>query len=251
MSGSPAVDWESLVSTFADVSRRLLPQDSLHTTLDTIVDLAVETLDACDDAGVTLVRSRGTRIWIETPASHGEIGETIDALQQALREGPCLDAAWDDERIEVNDLGQEKRWPRFTAQVVELGVQSLLAFRLFDLRGTMGALNLYAHRRYAFGPWDRHVGALFASHAAVALAGSLQQDQLRQAIETRQVIGQAIGVLVERHRYTPEQAFAVLRQASQRANIKLRDLATRLMETGEEPTAIADSARNVREPSGG
>lgn len=245
MSAYAVADWESLVATFTEVSRRLLPQTSMRTTLDTVVELAVETLDGCDDAGVTLVRSRQGKAWIETPASYGEIGETADAIQEALSEGPCLQAAWDHERVQVDDLGQEDRWPRFTAQVTELGVRSLLAFRLFDLQGTTGALNMYARRSYAFEARDRHVGGLFASHAAVALAGSLQHDQLREAIATRQVIGQAVGILIERTRCSPEQAFAALRQASQRGNIKLRELAARLVETGQDLEAI------VAESTGG
>ncbi|MGH3321450.1 MAG: ANTAR domain-containing protein [Streptosporangiaceae bacterium] len=106
----------------------------------------------------------------------------------------------------------------------------MLSFRLFTHENVLGALNLYAHDSGAFDDRSHQVGMIFASHAAVGLVAALTEANLRQAIRTRQTIGEAIGILMERHKYPAEGAFDRLRRASQEGNIKLRDLAARVVE---------------------
>jgi AmiR/NasT family two-component response regulator len=112
----------------------------------------------------------------------------------------------------------------------------MISFRLFVTDNDLGALNLYSSQPHAFDEDAEHVGLLFATHAAVALAAALQQEHLTQAIHGRDLIGQAKGILMERHKLTADQAFTVLVRTSQRSNTKLRDLAEHLANTGELPT---------------
>lgn len=127
----------------------------------------------------------------------------------------------------------EQRWPEFAKRAVDLGVGSMLSIQLYVTGDNLGALNLYSEAAEAFDDESEHVGLLLASHAAIAMASAQQQEQLVQAITTRDLIGQAKGILMERHKITSEQAFTLLIRASQLANTKLRDVAEHLTTTGE------------------
>jgi GAF domain-containing protein len=133
----------------------------------------------------------------------------------------------------VPELSTERRWPRFVARVRDLGVGSILAFQLYVAQDGLGALNLYSRSPYAFDDDAERVGALFATHAAIALARAQQTEQLTHAVDVRDLIGQAKGILIERHRLTGDQAFRLLVRASQTTNTKLAEVARRLIETGE------------------
>ncbi|MQA88088.1 MAG: ANTAR domain-containing protein [Streptosporangiales bacterium] len=220
---------------FAEMARRLRPQDSVRQTLDEIVALAVEMIDGCDEAGVTLVLRRGTRRWIETTAGTGELVAEADALQYELGEGPCLEAVSEMHTLTVEDMAHETRWPTYAPAATRLGVRSALTFQLFTDDNTLGALNLYSRRPRAFDRPAHEVGTVLAAQAAVAVSGARTEEQLREAINTRQIIGQAIGILMERRRITADQAFDLLRRTSQDRNLKLRDLAERVAATGEAP----------------
>lgn len=115
---------------------------------------------------------------------------------------------------------------------------SMLAFRLFAEEETMGALNLFSYERHAFGDDATDVGLVFAAHAAVAIAGARQHEQLEQALVSRDVIGQAKGIIMERNGITDDEAFQRLKRASQRVNLKLADVAATVARTGEAPEDI-------------
>jgi GAF domain-containing protein len=232
-----------LAEIFSDIARRLYRAETVEDTLQEIADLACTTVQGCDYAGMSIVRGDT----IETPAqTHPDVGE-LDALQSEIREGPCVDAIGEHKTFYVEDLREETRWPTFAPRAVERGMLSMLSFRLFIQESesgerTMGALNLYSRERAAFDATAREVGLILASHASVALAAAqaLSHEQevvanLRQAIASRDVIGQAKGILMEREHLTGDQAFDVLRRASQHVNLKLREVAERVTETGERP----------------
>lgn len=220
-----------LAEQLVQVTRDLLGAGDVQQTLQRMVDLAVETIDGCDHAGLTLVV--GGRI--ETPAQSDNIPKIVDAIQNTTGEGPCLDAIREHEVFETGDLAGEDRWPRFSTQVVErTGVHSALAMRLYTEHDTMGALNLYARATDAFADDDRGVASIFAAHAAVALHAAQRQEQLIDAIETRDVIGQAKGIIMTRSGVDDEQAFEVLRDASNRMDIKLREVARRIVQHQRE-----------------
>jgi GAF domain-containing protein len=123
------------------------------------------------------------------------------------------------------------RWPRFASRASVLGVGSMLCFQLFTHHDTLGALNLFSDRPHAFGADDRELGLIFASHAAVALAGARADAHWAEAVHSRQRIGEATGILSERYAITTSAAFTMLARASQEHNIKVRELAYRLVAT--------------------
>ncbi|MGY1841834.1 MULTISPECIES: GAF and ANTAR domain-containing protein [unclassified Modestobacter] len=224
-----------LGDVLSQVARRLQEEHGdVEATLRAIATAAVDTVPHAHDCGITYVTGRAT---VEPRAWTSELPRSVDRLQQELGEGPCIDAVWDQEVILLDDVGTEQRWPRFAARAAELGVGSILCFKLFVEGGQMGALNLYARDPHAFDDESCEVGRLFASHAAVALAGAEHEQNLRGGMAHRDVIGQAKGILMERHKLTADQAFAVLVQTSSLTNRKLRDLADELTATGQLPPA--------------
>jgi GAF domain-containing protein len=165
---------------------------------------------------------------------------TIDEAQYAADAGPCLDAYRTKTVVAVHSVPDERRWPAFTIAATEHAVLSSLSLPLVHRDQGRGAFNLYARSRDAFTAEDRDHGLLFAEQAAVAMANAevywrtydLTQN-LQAALENRDVIGQAKGVLMARHGLSAEQAFDELRRASQRRNVKLRDIADAVAQTGE------------------
>ena len=135
-----------------------------------------------------------------------------------MREGPCFDALEMHERVHSRDLATDTRWPRWGPHVAhEIGVVSVVSYRLFTTADSLGALNLYSRTSEAFDLDDIYNGEALAAHVAVALASSRQAEQLGVAITTRTVIGQAEGILMERFDISADQAFAVLRRVSSTA----------------------------------
>ena len=187
-----------------------------------------------------------------TPVRTDPVVADLDALQQRSSEGPGLDAISGGVTFYAADLRDDARWPIFGPEATANGIRSLLALPLFA-NGTLGALNLYACYPAAFGVVDRARGLLLAALAALAFdaartheddarrAAGIHQDEERQAanfraaLSTREVIGQAQGILIERERITADQAFDVLRRASQHLNLKLREVAQTLVDTGQKP----------------
>lgn len=221
-----------LVEMFGEVARALLAESDTQDTLQRIVGLAVETIDGCDHAGVTLVRSNR----VDTPAASDDIAPRVDAIQSEVDEGPCLDAIREQAVLQVDRLGGDERWPRFATRTAQqTGVQSILAFRLFVEEDTLGTLNLYSRRPNAFDRQARAIGAVFATHAAVALSTAQHDAQMDLALASRDLIGQAKGILMKRDGVTAEQAFELLREASQHLNMKVRDVAERVTYTGDLP----------------
>ncbi len=140
-----------------------------------------------------------------------------------------------EQTVRVSDTASEDRWPEFAKRAAQLGVGSMLSFQLYVVGDNLGALNLYNREPDAFDDESEHVGLLFASHAAVAMAGAQRNEQLIRAIGTRDLIGQAKGILMERHKLTAEQAFMLLVRASQATHTKLRDIAEQLTTVGQLP----------------
>jgi GAF domain-containing protein len=216
---------EALSTIFSQVARSLLGAGDAQATLQRIVDLAVATIDSCEHAGISSIEGRR----VQSPASSDEVPATIDRLQSETGEGPCLDAIRDHGMFETGHLSRERRWPNFVARASEeSGIESILAVRLFVDGDTMGALNLYATSEDAFDEHDRAVATIFATHAAVALSTARRVENLQAAIDTRQAIGVATGLLMAREGISESEAFDVLRRASQRLNIKLRVVADRI-----------------------
>jgi GAF domain-containing protein len=223
-----------LAQTFGEIARVLVAEDDPPATLDRIVHLAVETIDNCQHAGITVID--GLRI--TSPASSDEIPALVDRLQSETGEGPCVDAIRDHAVFYTGHLSSEERWPHFAPRArAESGVESILSFRLFTDDGTLGALNLYSDELEAFGEHDTAVGAVFAAHAAVAWSTAQTIEHLRQGMESRQLIGEATGILMAREHISSAEAFDILRRSSQRLNVKLRLIAERVARPDDIPEA--------------
>lgn len=226
-----------LTSGLSDTARALFSAGGATDTLRLLVDLAVDTVEGCDAAGIFLIEGDA----ITTPVHTGEVVAEIDALQRRTGEGPCLDAIATEPTVYAGDLAGDARWPHFAPLAVSAGIRSALALRL-SANGTRGALNLYAHYPQAFGIVDRAKALILATFAGVALSSAAARDDdarrvdnLQAALVSRELIGQAEGILIERERISGQQAFDILRRASQHLNIKLHDVARNLVETGEVP----------------
>src|SRR5438552_11392276 len=234
-----------LADVLAAAARALSAVTTIQETLDVIVALAVEVIPGADLAGFSLVAPESIR----TPSSNGPIVVELDSLQAELGEGPCLSAIAEQTVCYSPDLSTDARWPRFAPAAAELGMGSLLAEPLFVGDRILGALNLYSRRVDAFDEADMATALLFSTHAAIALsqaqtrAGDVELTrQLREAIESRDVIGQAKGILMERERVDADVAFDMLRRASQRLNIKLRDVAGRVVHARDADDSVAGGA---------
>lgn len=210
--------------------------------------VAVDVVRGAEAASLTVVGEGGA--W-RTPVFTGALAERVDELQYSLGQGPCLDAARAEEwtAILVPNLQDEGRWPKLAAPGAAAGARSVMSVSLFagptlgagGSEQAVGSLNLYAGRAAAFGEPERDTALLLALYAALALAaaGAIndageQIDQLKEAMATRNVIGQAQGILMERNKFTAGMAFDRLRMASMNLNRKLRDVARELSETGDE-----------------
>lgn len=195
---------------------------------------SVAVVPGAEEAAVTEGRAGRFR----TIASTGLLPTQVDAIQYELMSGPCVDAVVEDTVFRSDDLRTETRWPEFaTRAVTETGVISILSFRMFFEDGDLLAgLNLYATKPAVFDDEAETRGLLLATHGALALAGALRLNKienLERALNTNREIGIAIGILMARHLATREQAFDLLRVASQNSHRKIVDLARDVVETGD------------------
>lgn len=213
----------------SELARELQADITAEALLKHIVKASVTEVPGAQYAGITLVTAKA----FSTTAASDELAERIDRVQDETGEGPCLDAARQHKTVRCDDLRADARWPRFARQAVGLGVLSVLSFQLFAGDDSFGALNVYAGNAAAFGPDSESAGILLASHAALAMAAARTQSGLLTAMDSREMIGQAKGILMERYKITGVEAFGLLVASSQAVNRKLRDVAEHLIATGE------------------
>jgi GAF domain-containing protein len=219
-----------VASTVEVLARALHVRDAqLQPTLDAIVSAAADALNADRDAGLILLE-RGKLV---PQATSGHAPLHLDLYQQQAGEGPCIEAARRQIVIRIDDTRSDPRWPGFMAAAREHGVLSQLCIPLQADARRLGTLSLYARKPSAFTDADERVTTMFATLAALALADALRAEQMRAAVVNRDLIGQAKGILMERHRITADAAFALLAEASQHKNVKLTEVAACLVETGE------------------
>lgn len=221
---------EALAIRLGDIARELQHEDDTDSMLAGIVHAALELVPHVAEASVSLITGRRT---IDSRAASSDLPRRVDALQSETGQGPCMDASYEERVVSVPDLSTDQRWPEFSRAAVKLGARSMLSFQLFVDGDHLGALNLFGEDVGAFDAESERIGALVAAHAAVAVAGSKQVSQLTLALDTRDLIGQAKGILMERYKITAQQAFLLLSRASSELNVKLRDVAERLTVSGE------------------
>lgn len=232
------VDLDAIVEpgslrTIERIARTLhLKEPELPNTLAAVLRTAIELVDTACAAGLNLYE-RG----VFTPqAVVGAEPPPLDALQQRTGTGPCIDASRDQEIVVVGDLRSDERYPEFGELAVSLGIGAVFCVPLWIDDVRLGSLSLYFPTAVRPRERDLQIASIIGVHAAAAVSDARRSDNLRRAIESRDLIGQAKGILMERHRVTAEQAFAVLSTASQRTNRKLVEIAESLVHTGEVPS---------------
>jgi GAF domain-containing protein len=216
----------------AQMGAVLLSAQTISTTVALVTTLAVETIPKTEGAGVSLVDSRGKR----TVAASTGLVERVDALQYEFDGGPCLTSWHDQLLVRIEDVREEHRWPEWAAAAAELGVRAVLSVPLVLAGACVGAIKVYSLEPAAFDDRAEHLLKLFAQQAAILLvnAQSLADAQrtnmqLTNALQSRDVIGQAKGILLAQGAEDDAAAFAMLVSASQTANIKVHTVAEQLV----------------------
>ncbi|NED99343.1 GAF and ANTAR domain-containing protein [Phytoactinopolyspora halotolerans] len=215
----------------AELAKNLADVPVLDRTVERVVRCATE-LTAAEDGSVVLVRGAQR---LEPLGASDEAAEQADAWQDRLHEGPCVSAAREHRSFLVRDVMQDDRWPRWGPIAADLGVRGAVSTCLSTRRRTVGMLNLYTSYPDRLDDADAARAQAVADHAAVAIDNMREESDLRRAMETRNVIGQAQGLLMERYELDARRAFEVLRRYSQDTNVKLRDVAEQLVETRKLP----------------
>ena len=218
----------SLALRMAEFARDIAAPRPLERVLADVTTAAVELIPGADLAGVLLIRRGGE---FQSLADTEGLVAQLDELQHDFGEGPCAEAALAETIVRSDDLRSESRWPRYAPAAVERGVLSSLSIKLYTAERTAGALNLFGHRA---GAWDADAettGSVLAAHAAAAILAARHGEQLQSAVSTRDRIGQAKGIIMERFGVDDVRAFELLRILSQESQVKLIDIAQRIIES--------------------
>ncbi len=219
---------DDLAQRMAELARSVASPLGVETVLSGVTTAAVELLAGGDLAGVLLIAKGGK---FESLVGTSDLVYKLDELQEAHGSGPCIEAAVDQLIVRVDNFEAEQRWPEYSRAVVHTGVRSSLSFKLYTGDRAAGALNVFSFHAYAFDGEQEAIGSVLAAHAAAALVASRQGEQLNSALNTRDVIGQAKGIIMERFNVDAVRAFEMLRELSQSMNTRLADIAQRVVDT--------------------
>jgi GAF domain-containing protein len=217
-----------LAVRMADLARTLASPRDLDEILSGVTAAAKELIPGVDAAGILLVGRGGT---FESVAQVTDLPHQLDELQMKYNEGPCVQAALDDVVVRTDDFREETRWPQYAPACVEIGVLSGLSFKLYTAERTAGALNLFGLKPRVWDDESETTGTVLAAHAAAALLAHREGEQLRSALSTRDRIGQAKGIIMERYKVDDIQAFEMMRRLSQDSNKKLTEIAQQVIDT--------------------
>jgi len=238
--GHGIADPATLAERFGAMARTFEAEDDTAVLLAEIVQSALQLVPGVQAASISAVIRRRE---VRSVHPSSDLPRRVDALQTQTGQGPCLDAIFKEQTVRVPDMATEQRWPEFARQAVDAGVRSMLSCQLYVDGDNLGALNMFSDQPNAFDDESEQTGLLLASHAAVAYAGAQKIDQLTTALDFRDLIGQAKGILMERHKVNAEQAFRLLSRISQSTHRPLRDLAHELTTTGRIDPTHANPAR--------
>ncbi len=209
-----------------DLAGKLDDTLDVETTLDSLTMSAVMSVPGFDAASVSV---REDDQPVRTLAPTSELSYRVDQLQYELREGPCYDVISGQPFTIVTHMLDETRWPKFAPRASALGVGSMMSFELTDLPGWRAALNLYSQQGGSLEPEAVDIARLFAAHAAVTLSLVQRIMQLETGLRSRTLIGQAVGIMMERLNITHDRAFGFLLRLSNNTNVKLHDIAADLV----------------------
>lgn len=223
----------ALATLYADIGRQVKVHGKLADAAAAISETAVQRVPGCEQASITAGREGSFR----TIAYTGPAALAVDEIQYELGTGPCVDAILEETVFRTGDLGADARWPEMGRRAAETnGVQSMLSIRLFlEDDDLIAGLNLYSTAPDAFDDASETVGTLLATHGALALAAANAREEaahLRHAVMSNREIGVAMGILMNRYKITRDEAFDLLRIASQGTNRKLAAIAAEVGDTG-------------------
>ena len=222
----------NVAAALALAARTIDAGSSLEDTLEAIARSAQVSIPGIEHAGISTIDHAGV---ITTRAATDQVVLVLDQIQYRLNEGPCVDAIRESHVVSVPDIRHDQRWPRYVAEAVPaVGLRSQLAVQLFlDEKGTVGGLNLYSVASSSIDPEAVEVAEVFAVHAALAFGHAREVSELHEGMQSRKIIGQALGILMERYQMNEARAFAFMTRASSHGNIKLRDIAQEVVEKTE------------------
>ncbi|WP_407657630.1 GAF and ANTAR domain-containing protein [Kribbella turkmenica] len=231
----PTIDpaGEEAAAAFARLAVELHDADGLDETVEAVVQFALQAL-SCSYAGVTLY-SHGARP--EVAAVTDSVVGDVYNLQIDAGAGPLMEALRNQNTVLIRDTGTDDRWPDWAEKVAGLGVRSVLDVPLAVGSGgrSVGVLGLYSPDLDAFDADDEAIAHILARHASVAVATARQEETMARAVDARKLVGQAMGILMERYGLDEDRAFAILKRYSQDTNTKLRDVAQQLVDTRRLP----------------
>jgi GAF domain-containing protein len=217
----------AVAAALTDAARTINAPRSLDETLDSIIEAARSALPSFGHVGISELLPDGR---IETRAGTDPWVWELDAIQYSLDEGPCVDAIRHDPVVTVPHAVHEQRWPHYIRSAVPRGLRSQLAVPLVAWDTRLGGLNMYSTDAEGIDDTAVDMAQMFGVHAGIALGRARREDQLSEAMFTRQTIGQAIGIIMVRYDIDSEHAFQFLVRASTTSNIKLRDIAREVVE---------------------
>lgn len=207
----------------------------IDAVLSELTQSAVDYVSGAQYSGITIAGRDGK---VRTAAATGHYPVVLDEIQQRVEDGPCLAAAWEQHIIRIDDMETEQRWSAYCREVLaETPIRSVVAFQLYADNQTMGALNFYAETPGAFDADAVESGLIIATHAALMWSLMRRDEQFRSALASRDIIGQAKGMLMERYTIDAGQAFEVLKKLSQSSNTPLIDVARDIV-TVERPADV-------------
>lgn len=218
-------------AAIAQVTEQISESLTVQGTLDAIVSAARTAVPEFAHVSISMREPGGT---IETKAGTDQLVWELDAAQYRLGEGPCVQAMREESLVVVERLAQEQRWPRYVRAAAARGVRSQVGVRLAANGKHIGGLNLYSTEHDAVDEDSTETARIFATHAAIVLSHAQHESQLNQALDSRKIIGQAIGILMERYRIDSDRAFQFLLRASSTSNIKLREVADEVVVSSVE-----------------
>jgi GAF domain-containing protein len=234
----PDLDAELGQLAFDELGRMSFAEHSLDSLLQKVTDLAAHVLPGEAITSVTIVTDGRSA----TVAASGPLALELDRAQYAQRSGPCLEAALGGHVVEVPDTRADERWAGFPRLAAERGCRAVLSFPLPPQELITGGLNVYARTSRPLDARTRDLAARFAAYAVVPVSNMYlyrsaveQAGHLQRALDSRAVIDQAKGILMERFKLSADQAFSALAKVSMEANVKVRDVAARFVETGQLP----------------
>jgi GAF domain-containing protein len=200
----------------------------IDTVLDELTVSAVKAVPAAQYAGITIALRGGK---VATASATGRYPALLDDIQQRHKQGPCLSAAWEQHTMQIRDMATEERWPAYCYAAMQASpIRSIMSFQLFADQHTMGALNFYADQPHAFDDDAVELGLILATHTALAWSLVRRDEQFRSALASRDIIGQAKGMIMERFTIDAVEAFELLKRLSQNSNTPLALVAHQLVE---------------------